>query len=280
MQKRNKKKSIRNTKKLKLHFLLAPIVAGLLVILAVFFYYKFDPALLAELSFYQNLANPNIKIVRVEDGLRKEQIAESVGNKLEWTDTEKENFLNSHIVLDKDNLEGRFFPKTYLLDKDAQPTEVSSTMVSEFEKQIQKVKKSKTKEIINEDTIIKMASIIQREAAGKADMALISGIMWNRFWLGMKLQMDATLQYAKGSEEEGWWQKVKSEDKNIDSPYNTYLYKGLPPGPIANPSLEAIKAAYNPQKTDCLFYLHDKKRKIHCSKDYEGHKKNIEIYYR
>lgn len=279
MQKKLKKKPAKKTKIHKMHFVLTPILLGAGVVLFIVFYYSLDPRLLAEISFYQNLANPNIKIVKVQAGLRKEQIAESVGAKLEWTDTEKASFLNSHVALNTEDLEGKFFPKTYLIDKDAGPAEVSSTMIDEFEKQIEKVKKSPSKEIINEDTIIKMASIIQREAAGKSDMALISGIMWNRFWLGMKLQMDATLQYAKGSEEEGWWQKVNSEDKNIDSPYNTYLYKGLPPGPIANPGIDAIKAAYNPQKTECLFYLHDRKGKIHCTKDYEGHKKNIEIYY-
>jgi UPF0755 protein len=71
---------------------------------------------------------------------------------------------------------------------------------------------------------------------------------------------------------------VNSEDKAIDSDYNTYMYKGLPPGPIANPGLEAIKAAYNPAETKCMFYIHDKKRRIHCAETYEEHKKNIERY--
>ena len=110
-------------------------------------------------------------------------------------------------------------------------------------------------------------------------MKLISGIIWNRIFSGMKLQIDATLQYAKGSEEDGWWEKVNPKDKNIDSPYNTYLHKELPPSPIANPGLAAIEAAYNPQKTSCLFYMHDKNRIIHCAKTYEEHKKNIQKYY-
>ena len=126
---------------------------------------------------------------------------------------------------------------------------------------------------------MKIASLIQREAAGKEDMALISGIIWNRIWSGMKLQIDATLQYAKGSEEEGWWQLVYPEDKKIKSEYNTYLNKGLPPSAIANPGRDAIYAAYHPKKTECLFYLHDKKRKIHCSKTYEEHKELIKKYY-
>ena len=95
----------------------------------------------------------------------------------------------------------------------------------------------------------------------------------------MKLQMDATLQYAKGSEEDGWWPTVEPADKKIDSLYNTYMYPSLPPTPIANPGLAALDAAYNPQKTSCLYYLHDKKGVIHCSSTYAGHQANIKKYY-
>jgi UPF0755 protein len=95
----------------------------------------------------------------------------------------------------------------------------------------------------------------------------------------MKLQIDATVQYAKGNEEDGWWEQVNKGDTKIKSPYNTYLYTGLPPSAIDSPGLDALEAAYNPQKTNCLFYLHDKRGQIHCSKTYEEHKKNIEIYY-
>jgi UPF0755 protein len=151
-------------------------------------------------------------------------------------------------------------------------------MLKEFSRETSTIKKQKNMQVINQDTAIKIASIIQREAGGKSDMKLISGIIWNRLWKGMKLQMDATLQYAKGSEENGWWGQVDSEDKYIDSPYNTYAEEGLPPSAIANPGLAAIDAAYNPQKTSCLFYLHDKNRQIHCAKTYEEHKRNIKKY--
>ena len=110
-------------------------------------------------------------------------------------------------------------------------------------------------------------------------MKLISGIIWNRIFSGMKLQMDATLQYAKGTEEDGWWGTVKPEDKKIVSSYNTYLHAGLPPSAIANPGLAALDAAYNPQKTTCIFYLHDKNGTIHCATTYAQHLKNIDRYY-
>ena len=137
----------------------------------------------------------------------------------------------------------------------------------------------KTPEELDLDGAIRLASIIQREAAGPQDMRIISGIIWNRMAKGMSLELDATLQYVKGSED-NWWPIVKSKDKYLDSPYNTYKYKGIPPGAISNPSIDAINAAFNPQKTDCIFYLHDANRKIHCSKTYEGHLANIDAYLR
>lgn len=241
-------------------------------------YYHLDLSLLGSLSFYENIANPSVRIVRVQEGLRKEEVAEVVANKLNWTEDEKEKFINVHLALNSTNLEGRYFPKTYMFSIDENPIGVTAEMLRQFTKEAGTVKKSKSTQVINQDTALKIASIIQREAAGKSDMKLISGIIWNRLWAGMKLQMDATLQYAKGNEEDGWWRKVNSKDKNIDSPYNTYTEEGLPPTPISNPGLAAIEAAYNPQKTTCMFYLHDKNRKIHCAKTYEEHMKNIKKY--
>lgn len=243
-------------------------------------FYRLDPALLTKLSFYVDLANPSVKVVQVQEGLRKEQVADVVGAKLGWTEEEKQDFLKIHLVLNSIYMEGHYFPKTYMINKDENPTDVSAEMIDESIKRVDKIEEqSKNVQAIDEDTAIKIASIIQRESAGKSDMRLISGIIRNRIAKGMKLQIDATLQYAKGNEEEGWWQRVRPEDKKIKSVYNTYLYKGLPPSAIANPGADAIAAAYNPQKTECMFYMHDRNRGIHCSKTYAEHQKNIELYY-
>lgn len=268
---------LRKQKKLKIFFLLFILLVGGFIFL--FIHYGFDVELLTQLSFYENLANPYVRIVRVDEGLRKEEVAEVMASKLNWDEKEKNNFINIHLALKSTSLEGRYFPKTYLINKDEGSETVTATMFEEFSKQINKVKKPKSKQIINQDTAIKIASIIQREAEGKNDMKLISGIIWNRIFSGMKLQMDATLQYAKGNKKTGWWKQVTPQDKKIKSFYNTYLYPGLPPGAIANPGLAAIDAAYNPQKTSCLFYLHDRNKQIHCAKTYEEHKRNIEIYF-
>jgi UPF0755 protein len=263
--------------KLKLIFIL-PVVA-ILGLLGTVFYYGLDPGLLTKLSFYANLANPYVRIVRVEEGLRKEEVAEILAAKLNWSPAEKNTFLNTPLAFNDTNTEGHYFPETYMININQSPADVTATMFDEFTKQTDKIPKPKSKKVISDETALKIASIIQRESNGNTDMRLISGIIWNRIFSGMKLQMDATLQYAKGNETDGWWEEVNSADKKIQSSYNTYLHPGLPPGAIANPGLAALEAAFNPQKTDCLFYLHDKNRQIHCAKTYEEHKKNISIYY-
>jgi UPF0755 protein len=114
-------------------------------------------------------------------------------------------------------------------------------------------------------------------------MRYISGIIWNRLFVGMPLQLDASLQYARGSKisEKLWWPKVVPNDKYIDSPYNTYENEGLPPAPISNPSVEAVVAALNPRETDCMFYFHDSKGVFYCTENYEDHVAKLkEIYGR
>ena len=260
--------------KLKHTFVLFVVSLGTL--LSMMFYYNLDWSLLSSLSFYENLANPSVKIIRIGEGLRKEEVVNVLVDQFGWDEVKKDEFINAHLAYAKESFEGRYFPKTYLLHKDSDPVVVSKTMTDEYRRKVESVKKTKTTKIINENTALIVASLIQREAGGKSDMKLISGIIWNRIFKGMKLQIDATLQYAKG-DEDLWWPQVKSEDKKIDSPFNTYIYD-MPPAPISNPGISAIEAAYNPQKTSCLFYLHDKYRRIHCAKTYEEHKRNIKRY--
>lgn len=271
---------MKKTKKRNRHKI--PLVLAVAFILIFFsgviLYYRFDPKMLADISFYLDLANPYVKVVPVPEGLRKEEVADLVTRKLGWAPEAKEEFLKLHLAYNTADAEGMYYPKTYLLNKASEPTAVSDMMFSEFTKQFEKIESKQEEKITDRKSAMIIASIIQREAGSKSDMRLISGIIWNRLEAGMKLQMDATLQYAKGNATK-WWPRVAPEDKNIKSQYNTYLNKGLPPGAIANPGLDAIYAAYNPQNTACLFYLHDRKGKIHCTRTYEEHKRNIGIYY-
>jgi UPF0755 protein len=234
------------------------------------------------LSFYFNLANPYVRYVVINPGMRMEEIADKIAGSIAWTDEDKAEFLASAPKDDYGPMEGFFMPGAYWINVDATGKEVADQILTNFNKEVgdkilgnKQTKQSAQK--INLETAVRIASIIQREAAGPKDMNLISGVIWNRLFKGMTLGMDATLQYAKGSED-NWWSKVVSSDKKIDSPYNTYSNLGLPPTAISNISIDALRAAYNPQTTECMYYLHDNNRKIHCSKTYEQHKNNIQTY--
>ena len=241
-------------------------------------HYHVSPSDLLSLSFYQNLANPSVRIVQIGAGQRQEQVALTLSTQLGWNTTQQKEFANAHLALGLPSLEGYYFPKTYLINKNSDPVDVSKMMVAEFNTQTKNIKVSKAVKIVNQNTILKIASIIQREAAGPKDMSLISGIIWNRIFKGMKLQLDATVQYAVGTTT-NWWPMITPTDVKVDSPYNTYQTTNLPPTPISNASLAAIAAAANPQATSCLFYIHDKNRVIHCSATYQGQLNNIAKYY-
>ena len=234
------------------------------------------------LAFYFNLANPYERYVVINPGMRMEEIADKIATIIPWTDKDKQEFLNSAPKDDNGPMEGFFLPGSYWVNINATGKDVANQMLTEFNKQVgdkvladSKISKGSSK--INLETAVRIASIIQREAAGSNDMKLISGVIWNRLFKGMNLGMDATLQYAKGTSKD-WWPDVLSADKKIDSPYNTYANIGLPPTAISNVSIDAIKAAYSPQKTECMYYLHDKNRNIHCSKTYAQHIDNIQVY--
>ncbi len=223
-------------------------------------------------------AKPYMKWVVIPEGLRKEEIADLLASSLGWSAIQKSKWINTYTALKYDYLEGVYFPDTYLIPTDETPQAVANRLTAKFEEKFAPYSKEFAAQGIQWTTAIRMASVVQREAANNADMPLIAGIIWNRLLSDMKLQIDATVQYVRGNTPSGWWAPIKVEDLKIDSKYNTYLYKGLPPHPISNPGLPAIEATLNPAKTDCLFYIHDKDKQTHCAKTYEEHQQNIATY--
>jgi UPF0755 protein len=228
------------------------------------------------LALHARLVNPDYKYVRVEAGLRKEQIAAAFGGALEWEDEKMNRFASNLPLCTLTGGEGYLFPSTYLVHKNEIISVIKQQMTGKMSDVLESLV-GDSESVANIYDAVIIASLIQKEAAGKHDMNLISGVIWNRLFKGMPLQIDATLQYAK-ADESLWWPRVWPKDKYIDSPYNTYQNKGLPPGPIANPSEAALAAAFNPLNTDCLFYIHDRNRNIHCSSNYAGHQQNINYY--
>ncbi len=222
-----------------------------------------------------SLDEPKYKYILIFDGFRKGQIAQVMGEKLNWDEEKTEEFSDVPPLCPATGQEGYLASGTYLIHIEEDIDVVEQTMQQTFRDVLTELGVSEND--ISIPQVITIASLIQREAGGKSDMRLISGIIDKRLKIGMPLQIDATLQYIRGSEK-NWWPVPRSEDKRLDSPFNTYQNTGLPPAPIATPSKDAIYAALNPMDTDCLFYLHDNRRNIHCATNYEQHKRNIRSY--
>jgi UPF0755 protein len=241
------------------------------------------------------MREPYMKWVVIPEGLRKEQIGEILAEELGWNQQTKTDWITKYTAMDYDYVEGVYFPDTYLIPKDEAPLQVAQRFINKFNEKFQPYADKFVKENIKWNTALKIASIVQREAAGKDDMPLIAGILWNRLLKDVKLETDDTVQYVRDdilhygkarfdvqltsySSEGDWWKPIKAEDKNIESPYNTYRNKGLPPHPICNPGLDAINAVLNPAETECFYYLHDSNGQIHCAKTYKEHQENIEQF--
>ncbi len=222
---------------------------------------------------------PYLAWVSIPTGLRKEEVAETLKEQLSWTTEQEEAWLSASVASSTELTEGVFFPDTYLIPSDQSPAQVLERLKDRFQSETASYQQLAQERSLSWNDVLILASLIERESA-KNDKKLVSGILWNRLNKGMMLQVDATLQYVTGSKEEGWWSAPSSEDKYVESPFNTYMHTGLPPAPIATPSLDSIDAALNPQKTACLYYLHDSRGRIHCSTTYKAHLANVRLYLR
>ena len=202
-----------------------------------------------------------IKIkITIPEGFTLSQIEEKLGislSGLRVKDFKKEfSFLES--APDNASLEGFLFPDTYYFSGKETSREVIDKFLRNFDKQLKpdlrKEIKKQGKTIFE---IIIMASLIEKEVRGYNDKALVSGILWKRLKSRMLLQVDAALNYILGKKKLGFSQMRKEigRIKDADSPYNTYKYLGLPPGPICNPGIESIKAAVYPKESRYWYYF-------------------------
>jgi UPF0755 protein len=212
---------------------------------------------------------PSVKITFPE-GITIEEIAIMCEKSLPLCN--KGNFLRLAA-----NKEGYLFPDTYLIPKDADATTVVSILKNNFTNKIEEIGLSPEDPKLDE--IVILASLIEREALRDDEKPMIASVIYNRLNDGMSLDIDATLQYAKGKNASGkWWSIPTGYDRQIDSPYNTYKNPGTPPSPIANPGIEAIKAAKSPSSSGYYYYIHDPKGNVHFSKTLSEHNQNIERY--
>ncbi|MBI5045020.1 MAG: endolytic transglycosylase MltG [Candidatus Levybacteria bacterium] len=207
--------------------------------------------------------------VTIPEGMRSEEIAQILSNKMT-------NYDDSWISELK-KYEGELFPDTYLIPKDATIDSVINLLTSTFDAKYNSILKKDSP--YSKNQLIIIASLIEREAKHDSDRAIISSVIHNRLKIGMALQIDATIQYAKGYSDGKWWSPISLEEyRSVKSTYNTYLQPGLPPSPICNPGLEAMIAAANPDTTQYLYYITDKNGINRYAETIEEHEKNKQRY--
>lgn len=228
--------------------------------------FRLSPSLTAA-RIIEELKHGTLDIwITIPEGFRSEQFVDEMVNQGLFTDIPKPQLYQQFR-----EFEGRLFPDTYLLAKDSAPRQITDRLAATFDQKTADLNPS-------QDDLI-LASLVEREAKHDVDRPKIAAVLKNRLNIGMALQVDATLQYAKGTPND-WWPKISGTDKEIKSPYNTYKYPGLPPGPIANPGLSSIKAVLSPMKVDYLYYVSEPDGATHYAVTLEEHNDNIRKYLR
>lgn len=208
-------------------------------------------------------------VLTIPEGLDGEGMAEIIEKTLPHLATElTATVLDEHI--------GFLFPETYFVDADVTAKELTGLMQATYETRTEAFREQIGESVLTEAGIITLASIVEREANTEESMRIVAGILWSRMALGMPLQVDAAFEYLLGKTST----ELTDEDLRIDSPYNTYINKGLPPTPIANPGLRAIDAVLNPIETEYLYYLTGVDGAFYYATTFEEHKKNKERYLR
>jgi len=196
--------------------------------------------------------NRDLRTITVPEGMDTDAYYSRIADLTEYSTADVEAAAKNTDALNlppeaEGNLEGWLFPSTYEFNPGVTPTDVLSKMVQ------------KTIAVLDDagvapkdrERILTVASLVEREAKLDEDRPKIAEVIYNRLEVDMKLQFDSTVKYASPSE--GVF--TSDEERAFDSPYNTYKYKGLPPGPIAGPGVSSINAAINPEPSDNLFFV-------------------------
>jgi len=207
------------------------------------------------------------------EGMRKEEMAQIISKTLDIPEIE---------IMSKAK-EGYIFPDTYQVPKNAS-SDVVLTIIKNNQKFVKAFQNIKKQTKLTEKQALILASLVEREARQPSTREKIAGIILKRYLANWPLDLDASLQYILGyqANEKSWWKKsITDEDKNIDSPFNTYKNKGLPPEPVCSPSLSSLEAVINADpSTPYWFYLTDNNGVMHYAVTLEEHEANVQKYLR
>ncbi len=184
-------------------------------------------------------------------------------------------FQNTGMRPSTPTAEGFLFPDTYYLEKNLDPGRVRDRMLRRFNEVYEELRQEvpaderwwEREEEGSLPALVTLASLVEREAKRDEDRPLVASVFQNRLEKGMKLQSDATIRYII----DDWTNPLKTSDFDIDDPYNTFKYKGLPPTPICNPGAASLKAAMNPADTDYLYFMATGEGETEFSKSLKEH---------
>lgn len=245
---------------------------------------KYSNSEILDILISGKIYNDGIKVTIPEGSTYKEVIKYLTNKKIGQSEVyeklinspkefyEEYEFLNEKDII---NLEGFLYPDTYYFDEDLSEKEVISSMLKRFSEVYTKKLKEKQKELgLTLQEIVNMASIIEKESVKDIDRPKIAGVFYNRLDIEMPLQSDATIQYIFDERKK----IVSYSDLKIDSPYNSYLNKGLPPTPISSPGIKSIEAALEPEDNDYLYFVATVEGGNNYSKTYEEHLKYVQEY--
>lgn len=170
--------------------------------------------------------------------------------------------------------EGSLFPDTYFFSVSSNTDSVIAAMRTNFDKKMTALLSDINASGHSRSDLITLASIIEKEVRTNENKRIVAGILWKRIAIGMPLQVDAVFGYIFKRDT----YSPSFADLKVDSPYNTYTHKGLPPGPISNPGLASIEAVLHPTKTEYLYYLTGKDGVMHYAKSFAEHQANRRRY--
>jgi UPF0755 protein len=170
--------------------------------------------------------------------------------------------------------EGYLFPDTYILPASSDAAAIIATMRENFDTKVEALEDDIEASGHTLAEVVTMASIIEKEARTEESQRIVAGILWNRLAKDMPLQVDAVFGYIFNRDT----YHPSLADLKVDSPYNTYRNKGLPPRPINNPGLATLEAVLNPTKTSYVYYLTGSDDQMHYATTYAGHQTNLEKY--
>jgi len=176
--------------------------------------------------------------------------------------------------------EGYLFPDSYLIPLYFTSEQTLEVISQNFTQKFAQAKKDSTSTLTDEQNLI-LASLLEREGRSLESKKMIAGILLNRLKIGMALQVDASVQYARDSQNKNikdYWQPVSKSDLSLNSPYNTYKNPGLPPAAICNPGYNSLFAVFHPTISDYFYYITGNDNQMHYAKTLDEHNSNIAKY--